>query len=286
MNTIPATFPDFRSLLFPIAYNMLSDSEDAEDLVQETLLTWLSMNPSGIENPRGYLIKTLINKCLNFIRRRNREQSLNSDVPLRQSSGMILSGIVGDSHHISLGLLALLEKLSPQERGVFMLKEVFDYSHKEIAEILGITEAYCRQILRRARKHLQEDRVRFEVDEAEHQEWLERFVEVCEGEDIGELLSLLQREVRIVEPAAAFMPAEGAWEVAEQFLDFIQRGGDMRIIGKGQHALIGLFEYDKPRAWLMLKPLKYQLAEIHVFDPFAMPPLPYVPSGVRQLVMG
>lgn len=267
MSTIPFVIPDYHSLLYPIAYNLLGDTDDAEDLVQETLLKWLSIEHATIENPQGYLVKTLINKCLNYIRSRKRLQPFSSDEEQPDAARNIVPFFLKDSPHLSLGLLALLEKLSPAERAVFMLREVFDYSHKEIADILGVSEAYCRQILRRARQHLQEDRVRFDVDEAEHQKWVETFVEVCEGEDMGQLLSLLQRDIR-VEPAASWLGTGGdAWQLAEQFMDFVESGGDLRIHGKMGHPIIGMYEDGRIKSWLMLKPHSLKIAEIFCYEP-------------------
>jgi RNA polymerase sigma factor (sigma-70 family) len=267
VSTIPFVIPDYHSLLYPIAYNLLGDTDDAADLVQETLLKWLSMEHDAIENPRGYLVKTLINKCLNHIRSHKRLESLSADADQPGASRAYLPAFLRDRQHLSLGLLALLEKLSPAERAVFMLREVFDFSHKEVADILGLTEEYCRQILRRARQRLKDDRVRFNVDEAEHQEWVDTFVEVCEGEDFGELLSLLQRDIRI-EPAASWLGAGGdVWQATEQLMDFVESGGDFRIHGKMGHPFIGMYEEGRLKSWLMIKPRSTQIAEIFCYEP-------------------
>ena len=266
MDTIPFAVPEYRSLLFPIAYNLLGNTDDAQDLVQETLIKWLSITQEGIENPRAYLVKTLINKCLNHLRNRKRMEPIDLDPGQPDASGGYLPAFLRDNSHLSLGLLAMLEKLSPAERAVFMLREVFDFSHKEIADILGLNETYCRQILRRARQHLQQDRVRFNVDEHEHREWLETFVEVCRGEDIGGLLHLLQRDIRI-EPAASWTGAGDAWQVAEQFMDFVQSGGDLRIRGVMGHPLIAMYEDDRLCTWLMLKPRDKKIASIFCYEP-------------------
>jgi len=222
-----SAFTDYQRLLFPIAKNMLGNDSDAEDLVQETLVKWLSLSAKNIENVRGYLVKTLVNKCLNFIRDRKRESGREVEVSpdLLQNH---LSAWIENAHGLSLGMLALLEKLSATERAIFLLKEVFGYSHKEIAELLGISEANSRQILARARKHLKEDRQRFEADPDHHLELYQSFVEVVKGGDLGQLLEILREDIDhdVMRPAATFGNTE---ELAKHLLTILPQNANYHL---------------------------------------------------------
>lgn len=208
---------EYRDLLFPIAYNMLGSISDTEDLVQETMLKWLSLDQAEIDNERGYLVRMLVNRCLNFLRDRQREQV--GEVEQQAEENHLIDHLpayVDMGPSLSLGVQAMLAKLSPQERAVFLLKEVFNFSHREIAEMLGITEAYARQILRRARVHLREEQQRFEVDPDRHLQLYRTFVEVCQGQDLHQLLELLKEdiEVDISRPAASAQRVSGRTAVA------------------------------------------------------------------------
>lgn len=190
-------FNDYQSLLYPIALNMLKDPEDAEDLVQETMLKWLSIEHKNIDNPRGYLVKTIINKCLNFIRSRKKLES-HADIEIPQELiSDHLPQLIEKGPVLSLSFMMILEKLNPVERAVFILKEVFAYSHKEIAHLLGISEENSRQILARAKKHLKAKKVRFEIDTDHHEELYKRFIAVCEGHGLQDLLDLLQEDIQV-----------------------------------------------------------------------------------------
>lgn len=205
-------YEDYRSLLYPIALKMLGNTADAEDLVQETLLKWLLRPAKDIENPKGYLVRTLINKCLNFIRDHQKESKheitpeLLVDMPHAN---------IEHEHLLSASFRMLFEKLNPIERAVFLLKEIFHYSHKEIAELLGITEEYSRQILSRGKRRLKAKEIRFEVETDDHSELYQKFVEVCDGNDLNELLKLLQEDIAHyrLEPVASLQPVMGAMPV-------------------------------------------------------------------------
>ncbi|MDX1906887.1 MAG: sigma-70 family RNA polymerase sigma factor [Bacteroidia bacterium] len=218
----PSLYQSYRTLLMPIARNILGSGADAEDMVQETLLKWVSRPEAEIGNIRGYLVKTLINKCLNLIRdqknARKKQHFLLTEEVEEQMSQRVEQGPV-----LSLGVLAMLEKLSPSERAVFLLKEVFGYSHREIADLLGISEDNCRQILARARRHIQGSTARFTVDPARHLRLYQTFVEVCEGNDLGKLLEILREdiELEVMRPAARL---SGALVVAEHLLQVHRQG--------------------------------------------------------------
>ncbi len=208
-------YTEYTDLLYPVAYNLLQDKDDAADMVQETMLKWLSMpNRAQIENPRGYLVRSLINKCLNHIRDHRKKRSEVEIAPELLKD--FLPERIDQQPALSLGVLAMLEKLNSLERAVFLLKEVFHYAHKEIAEILDISEENCRQLLSRARRHLKQDQARFDAKPEQHLRLYQTFVEVCRGADMGDLLEILKEDIRIdiSRPAASL---QGAKQVAAWF---------------------------------------------------------------------
>jgi len=185
-------YAEYQALLYPIALKMLGNEADAKDQVQETLLNWLSREHGHIENARGYLVRSLINKCLNFIRDHQKysgheiSPELLLDLPPAR---------IEHEHLVSASFRMLFEKLNPVERAVFLLKEVFHYSHKEIAELLELNDAHCRQILTRAKKRLKDEKVRFEATPEAHEDLFQKFMEVCQGHKLEELLELLQADI-------------------------------------------------------------------------------------------
>lgn len=258
----PTVFTDYQRLLFPIAWNMLGNNADAEDLVQETLVKWLSLQQKNIENVRGYLVKTLVNKCLNFIRDRKRESGKEVEIApelLRNH----LPAWIEHAHGLSLGMLALLEKLSATERAVFLLKEVFGYSHKEIAELLGISEANCRQILARARKHLKADRQRFEADPDHHLELYETFVDVVKGGDLGQLLEILREDIDhdVMRPAASM---GGRVALAEYILTTLPQQAEYHLYLYKGLPLLTIYLLGKPLFHIRLWGTGEQIERIQI----------------------
>ncbi|MEM7370824.1 MAG: sigma-70 family RNA polymerase sigma factor [Bacteroidota bacterium] len=235
---------DYHGLLFPIAYNMLRDAADAEDLVQETMLKWLSVDTPNVQNVKAYLVKTLVNKCLNFIRDQKRARTHQESLALPVEK-LNMPQWIEHGPALSLSMLAMLEKLSSIERAVFLLKEVFGYSHREIAEILEISEENCRQILSRAKRHLRQDKVRFIAEPERHRRLYETFVEVCQGEDLGQLLEILKEDINLdlSRPAAV---VGGKLQVAEHLLRWRREGYSFhrRVLG-GRYAIV-LSQEERP----------------------------------------
>ncbi len=185
---------EYQQLLIPIAINLLKDPQEAEDMVQDTILAWLSKDLKHIENIKGYLVRALINRCLNRLRSQKRERQIDIAPELLVE---YLPSLIENQDRISHTLLLMMERLTPMERAVFLLKEVFGYSHKEIAEILGISETYSRQILARAKRHLSVQKQRFEVSSDQHLKLYESFVEVCKGNSLHQLIEILKEDVEL-----------------------------------------------------------------------------------------
>src|ERR1700716_1586459 len=155
-----ATFNQYRSLLFSIAYRMLGSVADAEDMLQETFLRFQQSPEAELQSPRAYLVTILTRLCLNHLQsaRVRREQYVGEWLPepIVTDPRSDPFGLIHVDESLSMAFLVLLERLTPIERAVFLLREVFEYEYSEIAATLGQSEVNCRQILRRARQHVSE----------------------------------------------------------------------------------------------------------------------------------
>jgi RNA polymerase sigma-70 factor (ECF subfamily) len=193
------TFDGQRARLFAIAYRMLGSASDAQDILQEAFLRWRQTSQSKITSPEAYLVTIVSRLCINHLQssRVQREQYLGPWLP-----EPVLTDRAPDpyflfemSESISLAFLTLLERLSPMERAVFLLREVFDYEYAEIGSILEQNASNCRQILRRARQHLKEARPRFSTSPQQRQELMQRFVRASQAGDLEGLLALFSKDI-------------------------------------------------------------------------------------------
>src|SRR5215470_4363336 len=170
MGTVDATqFEAYRPLMFSIAYRMLGSVTEAEDIVQEAYLRYQATPTGEIVSHKAFLSTVVTRLCLNQLQsaRALREAYIGPWLPEPVLSGVDerFAPLQQAELHESLALafLVLLEQLTPVERAVFLLREVFDYDYAEIAAIVGKAEATCRQVLHRARQHLKQRRPRFAV---------------------------------------------------------------------------------------------------------------------------
>lgn len=187
-------FLEHRELLFSIVYNVLGSVADTEDVLQETWLAWSGR--SGVENPRAYLVRIAVNAALarrTTINRR-KEQYVGPWLP-----EPVVTPIdpVERSEAVSLAVLVVLETLSPLERAVFVLHEVFGYQLAEVAEIVGRTPAAVRQLAHRAREHVQARRPRFTADPRVRLEVTQRFIDAVVGGDLNALMEVLAPDVTL-----------------------------------------------------------------------------------------
>jgi RNA polymerase sigma-70 factor, ECF subfamily len=192
-------YRDLRPLLFAIAYRMVASASEAEDIVQDTFVRFDRARTSGtvIDVPKAYLVSTTTRLAIDHLRsaRVRRESYVGPWLPepLLTEPGPERLAETADS--LSTAFLLLLETLSPVERAVFLLRDVFRYDYDEIAEIVGKTEANCRQILVRARRHVEAGRQRFTASRKERDELVRTFVAATERGDLDELVRLLAHDV-------------------------------------------------------------------------------------------
>jgi RNA polymerase sigma-70 factor (ECF subfamily) len=188
-----------RSLLFSIAYRMLGSASDAEDVLQDAWLRYSGVDRSTIRSPRALATTIVTRLCLDRLKsaRATREEYIGPWLP----EPVLTSEVEGPdtmlqrSESVTLAFLVLLEKLSPEERAVFLLKEVFEYEHAEIAEMLGTTAENSRQLLHRAKARLAEGRPRLTGTTASRRAVAERFARAFSSGDASDLTTLLARDV-------------------------------------------------------------------------------------------
>src|SRR3982751_5150607 len=170
-----------RPRLEAIAYRLLGSADEAEDVVQETFLRWQAADVDRVEVPEAWLTKVLTNLCLNQLTsaRARRETYVGEwlpEPPLARDPMLGPADTAEQRESVSYAVLALLERLSPNERAVYVLREAFGYTHREIADILDITEAASQQIFHRAKRHVADGRARAEVDRAAARRIVEEFL--------------------------------------------------------------------------------------------------------------
>jgi RNA polymerase sigma-70 factor (ECF subfamily) len=192
-------FNEHRRRLLAIAYRMLGSAGDAEDIVQEAFIRWQQTSKGKIVSPEAFLVTVVSRLCINHLHsaRIRREQYFGSWLPEPVSTGYSDDpfSISQMDESLSTAFLVLLERLSPMERAVFLLREVFDYEYSEISGMLEQNEANCRQILGRARRRLKENRPRFKPSAQQHRELLQQFMEASSRGDMDGLLALISNDI-------------------------------------------------------------------------------------------
>ncbi|MFF2200881.1 RNA polymerase sigma-70 factor [Streptomyces sp. NPDC058145] len=218
-------FEASRPRLEAIAYRLLGSAGEAEDAVQETFLRWQAADVGRIEVPEAWLTKVLTNLCLNQLAsaRARRETYVGQWLPEPLLAGDPMLGPADTAEQresVSYAVLTLLERLSPNERAVYVLREAFAYPHREIAEILDLTEAASQQIHHRARKHVAEGRARTEIDESAARRIVEEFLAAATSGRTEPLVRLLTQDAVAIGDGGGKVPArtkafEGALAVAK-----------------------------------------------------------------------
>jgi len=193
-------FMDHRELLFGLVYNMLGSVADTEDVLQETWLSWSGRGADGIANPRAYLVRIAVNQALQrqSVITRRRETYVGPWLPeplVADDANADDPALRGES--VSLAMLVVLESLTPLERAVFVLNEVFGYPHTEIADVIDRTPAAVRQLAHRARAHVHARRPLYRAHPRVRREATERFVRAALGGDITALMEILAPDVTV-----------------------------------------------------------------------------------------
>jgi RNA polymerase sigma-70 factor (TIGR02957 family) len=213
-------FVAHRNLLFTVAYEMLGSAADAEDVLQETWLRWADVEVDEVRDPRAYLVRITTRLSLNRIRSlsRRRESYVGPWLPEPLLTSPDVAEDVELADSVSTAMLLVLETLTPTERAVFVLREVFDLPYDEIAEAVDKTPAAVRQIAHRARSHVESRRPREIVGSAERDAVIERFMAAVATGDLQSLMDVLAPDVVLITDGggvkqAALRPIHGADKV-------------------------------------------------------------------------
>lgn len=219
-DTATETFVAHRNLLFTVAYEMLGSAADAEDVLQETWLRWVKVDLGHVRDPRAYLVRITTRQSLNRLRSmsRRKEVYVGPWLPEPLLTAPDVAEDVELAESVSMAMMLVLETLSPTERAVFVLREVFDVSYAEIAAAVDKTPAAVRQIAHRARRHVDARRPREVVPSGKIRAALESFQRAFESRDLQGLMDVLAPEVVLVSDGggvkqAALRPISGAAKV-------------------------------------------------------------------------
>lgn len=185
----------YQPMLVSIAYKMVNNLMDAEDIVQDTLLKFLSSNRQHIQNTKAYLIKAVTNNCINHLKKlkQNAEEIFD---PLLHAEWMGSFDFdfqkIDLDAELSQAMRVLMQKLEPSEQAVFLFREVFSFDYSEIAEIVEKKKDNCRQLFCRAQSKLQQEKNRFNLNFDQHRQTFNSFVESCREGSFKNLIDSLK----------------------------------------------------------------------------------------------
>lgn len=228
-------FTHLRPLLFTIAYEILGSATEADDVLQESYLRWADVDLATVNDTKSYLAQIVTRQALNTLRAqsRRREDYIGPWLPeplLLEPKDASADVVLAES--VSMAMLVVLETLSPDERAVFVLREVFGFSHDEIASMVDKSPTAVRQIAHRAREHVQARRKRFEpVDPRTSTEITTRFFAAASTGDVDGLLEMLSSDVVWTadsdgKVSAARRPVTGAEKVAKLIVGLVRVAGE------------------------------------------------------------
>ena len=211
MTDVAVRHDELRPVMFSVAYRMLGSVAEAEDVVQDAFLRMHTNPDPDVRSPAAYATTVTTRLAIDVLRsaRHRREQYVGSWLPEplveADDADPALRVVMDDS--VSVAMLTLLEGLSPAERAVFVLREAFAYEYAEIAEVLGRSGASCRQLLRRARRRLQEGRPRFRPSRDERDRLADRFFAAVRTGDLAGLEATLAEDVELAGDGGGRAPA-------------------------------------------------------------------------------
>lgn len=218
-------FQQHRPVLFGIAYRMLGSVADAEDILQDAWLSWSRVDTAAVAEPKAYLARTVTNLSLNRLKSATvqRESYVGPWLPEPLVTAPDASGEVERAEAVSMAMLVVLESLSPLERAVFILKEVFGFPYAEIAGMLDRTEVSVRQVGSRARSNVQARRPRYEAPAEVRRRATDEFLAACLGGDLNRMMEMLAPDVTVWSDGggkirAALRPIVGADKAARWIL--------------------------------------------------------------------
>jgi RNA polymerase sigma-70 factor (ECF subfamily) len=254
MNDATATFIALRPRLHGIAYRMLGSVAEAEDVVQDVWISWNEAAQGAIANAEAWLVAATSRRSIDRLRaaRTHREHYVGIWLPepIEMDASNNPEALEELSSDISVAFLMLLERLTPEARAAFLLREVFDVGYDEVASIVGKTEASCRQMVHRAKEQLRDDRPRFQVPRERHLDVVRRFAKAMTDGDFPAIRALLDPQATLTGDGGGKVPSFGVPVVGAQrlaqlyyapFLRF--RHGGLRIDVRSVNGEPALFRY-------------------------------------------
>ena len=235
MNQSSAIFNQHRPRLMGIAYRMLGSRSDAEDILQDAYVRWIQSDTSTLRSPEAWLVTMVTRLSIDYLRRAKRERELYVGQwipePWVTDHAPPAEQPIELASDISIAFLMVLERLSPEERATFLLKEIFDFEYVEIAQMVGKSQEACRQLVHRAKERARQDRPRFEVSREAHRRLLERFIEAARSGDQGKLKALFAEDITLTgdgggKVPSVLKPLHGADRVAKLFYAVQRKFGD------------------------------------------------------------
>jgi len=257
-----AAFDTHRSLLFSIAYRMLGSASEAEDVVQDAWLRALQDERADVRSPRAYLTTIVTRLCIDRLRSAERTRVEYPGPWLPEPLAAPNQESTDLASSLTTAFLVVLEQLSPTERAVFLLRDVFELDFDEIATSVGKSEANTRQILTRARSRLRDSRPRFTTSRRESEEVVRRFRDACVTGNVDELMAVLHADATLVadgggKASAATRPVLGADRVAKFVLGYATKAhlaepefqlvavnGTPGLLMRHPHAGTGAYSFD------------------------------------------
>jgi RNA polymerase sigma-70 factor (ECF subfamily) len=235
MSAVEDVFEEHRGLLFIVAYEMLGSVADTEDVLQDSWLRWSDVDRAAVRDPRAYLVRLVTRQALNRLRtvKRRREAYVGPWLPEPLATTPDVADDVELADSVSIAMLVVLETLTPLERAVFVLREVFGFEYDEIATATERSPDAVRQVASRARKHVQARRPRVEPP-PDAVAVVERFLAAAATGDVQQLLDVLSPDVVLVTDGggkmqAALRPIQGADKVARWLHGIRPQAGDFTV---------------------------------------------------------
>ena len=257
--TAVEVFGRYRPLLFSIAYRMLGSVMEAEDVVQEAYLRWERAFGEGVRSPKSYLSTVVTRLSIDKLRREQarREEYTGPWLPEPLVTGEAPGPTGALDGTLSMAFLVLMESLTPVERAVFLLREVFGYEYAEIAALVDKSEDNCRQIARRARQSVAARRPRFESSPEDEERLMGSFLRACMDGDMRSLLAVLSEDATLWSDGggktrAALNPIRGAQKIARFVSGILAKAPPGFVVRRasinGHPGLVGYFEDGRPHS--------------------------------------
>jgi RNA polymerase sigma-70 factor (ECF subfamily) len=233
--TPDATFAALRARLFSIAYRMLGIRAEAEDVVQDAWLRWNATGHDALQSAEAWLVTVVTRLSIDRLRAAKSEREAYTGFwlpePLVDVDERTPERLAEQASDLSMALMWVLERLSPEERAAFVLRQAFDEDYADVAAMLGKSEAACRQLVHRASERVRQERVRFEVPRAAHKTLVDRFMRAASAGDRHAMQALFTDDVHLVSDGGGKVPSfgkliSGAWRLANLYYATWRRLGE------------------------------------------------------------